>query len=141
MSIRETFFEHNFVASDQWIWWCCCDADFNSASVRLPYSLSKHPLKRNFLDIYLSTFSESVTLKIQNLWGSFFHSKILKFNLDFKNAAKNWENVFCFWDNCIWFGIVKFPLLRTGYFSLVPKVFTSSPRIWHVNKRDFFEHN
>ena len=45
-------------------------------------------LKRHFLDIYLTTFAESVTSKIQNVWGLSFPSKCLKFSLDFKNAAK-----------------------------------------------------
>ena len=119
----------------------CCDADSNSAWARLPYCLSKHPLKRDFLDIYLTTFSESVISKIQNLGGSSFFKKYLKFNLDFKNAAKNSEKVFCFWDNCIWIGIVKLSLLRTGYFSSAANVLTSSPKIWHVNKRDVFQLN
>ena len=35
----------------------------------------------------------------------------------FKNGAKNWEKFFCFGDNCIWIGIAKLSLLRTGYFS------------------------
>ena len=70
-----------------------------------------------------------------------FFSKCLKFKLDFKNAAKNWEKVFCFWDNCIWIGIVKLSLLRTGYFSSAANVLTSSPKILHVNKRDFFQLN
>ena len=99
---KRNFFEHNFVASHKWIWWRCCDADFNSAWARLWCCLSKHPLKREFLDIYLTTFSESVTSKIQNLWGLSFYSKCSKFNLDFKNAAQNLEKIFCFWDNCIW---------------------------------------
>ena len=73
--------------------------------------------------------------------GVIFFSKCLKFKLDFKNAAKNWEKVFCFWDNCIWIGIVKLSLLRTGYFSSAANVLRSSPKIWHVNKRDFFELN
>ena len=122
---KRDFFELNFLASHQQLW------------ARLPYCFSKDPLKREFLDIYLATFSESVTSKIQNLWGSSFYSKCLKFNVDFKNAAKNWEKVFCFWDNCIWIGIVKLSLLRTGYFSLAANVLTSSTKIWHVNKRDF----
>ena len=98
-------------------------------------------MKWDLLDIYLTTFSESVTSKIQNLWGSSFVSKCLKFNVDFKNAAKNWEKVFCFWDNCIWIGIVKLSLLRTGYFSSAANVLTSSPKTWHVKKQLFFEHN
>ena len=117
----------------------CCDADSNSAWARLPYCLSKHPLKRDFLGIYLTTFSESLSLKIQNLWESSFYSKSWEFFLNFKNAAKNWGNLFCFWGNCIWIGIVKFALLRTGYFSSVANVLTSSPKICHVNKRDFFQ--
>ena len=50
---------------------------------------------------------EVVTSKIQNLWGSPFDSKSVTFNLYFKNAGKNSEKVFCFWDNCLWIGIVK----------------------------------
>ena len=34
-----------------------CHADFHSGSARLPCCLSKGPLKRDFLDIYLTTFS------------------------------------------------------------------------------------
>ena len=119
----------------------CCDAEFNSPWARLPYCFSKHPLKQNFLDIYLNTFSASVTSKKKNLWGSLFDSKCLKLDLDFKNAAKNWEKVFCFWDNCIWIVIVKFSLLKTGYFSLVGNVLTTSHKILQVNKRDFFQLN
>ena len=126
---KRDFFELNFLASHQQLW------------ARLPYCLSKDPLKRDFLDIYLATFSESVTSKIQNLWGSSFDSKCLKFNVDFKNAAKNWEKVFCFWDNCIWIGIVKLSLVRAGYFSLAGNVLTSSHRIWLMANRDFFQLN
>ena len=67
--------------------------------------------------------------------------KMFKINLDFKNAAKNWEKIFCFWDNCIWIGIVKLSLLRTGYFSSAANVWTSSLKIFQVNKRDLFQLN
>ena len=70
-----------------------------------------------------------------------FFGKHLQFKLYFKNEAKNWEKVFCFWNNCIWIGIVKLSLLRIGYLSLTSNVFTCSPKIWHVNKRDFFQLN
>ena len=116
----------------------CCDAVFMSSWARLPCCLSKDPLKRDFLDIYLTTFSESVISKIQNLRGlSFFP----KFNLDFKNAAQNWEKMFCFWGNCIRIDIVKVSLLRTGYLKLASNLLTSSQKIWHANKRDFFRLN
>ena len=84
-------------------------------------------------------FWESVLSEIQNLSGSIFFKKCPHFHLDFKNSARNWEKVFCFRDNCIWIGIVKLSLLRTGYFSSVANVLTSSRKIWHFNKRDFFE--
>ena len=80
--------------------------------------MPKGPLKRDFLDICLITFSESVISEIQNLWGSSFFSKYSKFKLNFKNVEKNCEKIFCFWDNCFWIGIVKLSLLRRGYFSL-----------------------
>ena len=76
---------------------------------------------------------------MENLWGYSFLSKCLKFNLYFKNAGKSWEKVFCFWYNCIWIGIVKLSLLRTGYFSSTANVLTSSPKIWDIKKRDFFQ--
>ena len=81
------------------------------------------------LAIYLTTIWDSVILKIQNLWGSSFTLKYLKFNLHLKNAAKNWEKVFSFSDNSIWIGIVKFSLLKTGYFSWAANVLWSSTKI------------
>ena len=105
----------NWLGSDQWIRWKYCDAYFNSALARLPWSLLKGPLKWDFLEIYLTTFSESVISEIQNLWASSFVSKYWKFNLHFKITVKNWEKLFFFWDSCIWIGIIKLPLLRKWY--------------------------
>ena len=70
-----------------------------------------------------------------------FFSKCLKFNLDFKNLASNSEKVFCFWDNCIWIGIVKMSLLRTGCFPSAANVLTSCTKILQVNREDFFAIN
>ena len=70
-----------------------------------------------------------------------FHSKCLKFNIDFKKAAKNSEKVFYFWDHCIWIGIVKLSQCRTRYFSSAANLLRSSPKIWHANKRDLFQLN
>ena len=95
------------------------------------------PLKRDFLDIYLTTCSESVISGLPNLCGSSFFSKCSKFRLEYKNAEKNWENDFYFWDNCISSVIVKLSLLRSGYLSLASNLLTSSRKIWHANKRLF----
>ena len=141
MPIRETFSNSISFGSDRRIWQRLCDEHFNSSWAHSPCCLSKGPLKRDFLEIYVTTFSESIILEIQKLLGSSFFSEWSKFNLDFINAGKNWENLFCFWDNCIWIAIVRLSLLRTGYFSSAAKVLTSSPMIWHVNKKEFLEYN
>ena len=136
---KRDFFQLNLLRSDPWLSYRWCNPHLESAWTRLRCYLSEVPLKQDSLDIYLTTFSESVTSKIQNLWGSSVFSKYSKFNLNFKNAAKNSEKVFCFWDNCIWIGIVKLSLWRTRYFSSATNVLKSSPKILHVNKRDFFQ--
>ena len=51
------------------------------------------------------------------------------------------EKKFFFSDNIILIGIVKLSLLRTGYISSAFNVLRSSPKILHVNKRDFFQLN
>ena len=76
------------------LWSRCFDWDFKSAWARLPCCLSKDPLKLDFLDIDLTTFSQSMILEIQNLRKLLFFPKYLKFNVNFKNPAKNWEKVF-----------------------------------------------
>ena len=114
---KRDFFEHNILARDQWIWQRWCGADFNSVWARLPYCLSKHHLKRDFINIYLTTISESVTSKIQKLWWSSLVSKRPKFQIDFKKAPKKKKKNCWFGLNCIWIAIVKLSVLRTGYFS------------------------
>ena len=70
-----------------------------------------------------------------------FFSKCWKLKLDLKNSERNWEKVFSFWDNCIWTGIVKLSLWRTGFFSSAANVLKSSPKILHVNMGDFCQLN
>ena len=50
------FFQVNYLQSDQWIWYSTCRWVWISVSARLPYCLSMGHLKRDFLDIYLTTF-------------------------------------------------------------------------------------
>ena len=57
---KRELFQLNWLGRDQWRWKKCCDADFNSAWPRLPCCLWKCPLKQDFLDAYLTTFSQSV---------------------------------------------------------------------------------
>ena len=48
---------------------------------------------------------------------------------------------FFFLDNCILIDIIKLSWLRTEYFPSQANVFTSSTKILHVNKRNFFQLN
>ena len=116
---------------------CRFQQRFSTFSMLLVEGFSERGLFR-----HLSDYGFRVrNLEIKKLWGSSFFSKCSKFILIFKKAEKDWENFFCFRDNCIWIGIVKLPLLRTGYFSSTANMLTRSPKIWHVNKRDFFQLN
>ena len=135
------FFQINWLSSDQGIWQRCCDTDFTSAWARVICCLSKVHLKRDFLDIYLTTFLDSVNSEIQKLRGSIFVSKFLKLNVDLKPAAKKSEKEFFYSDNLIRIGIVKLSLFRSGYFSSAANVLTSSTMIWHVNRRALFQLN
>ena len=96
----------------------------------------KGPQKQDFLDIYLTTFSESVLRKYKISCSHLFF-KIFKVYYRFGKCATNWEKGLGFWQNCIWIGIVKLSLVRTGYFSLEANMLTSSHKIWHAKKKTF----
>ena len=64
-----------------------------------------------------------------------------KFYLDFKNVDKNWEKLFCFWDNCIWIGCCRYCLLRREYLSWAVNVLKNGLKIFHITKSDFFQLN
>ena len=111
-------------------------------SVHLSCYLSKNPLKRYFLDVYLTAFFG--VRKFKN--GSavrviFFFGKCSKFNLNLKNAKRNSENIFLFWDNGIWKCCDKLSLLRREYFSSAVNGLTNSPKIFHITRRDFLNLN
>ena len=74
------------------------------------------------------------------MWVIFF-SKTFKLSDRFRKWSQKVIKNFCFWDNWIWIAIVTLSLLRTGYFSPVAIRLSSSPKILHVNKTDFFRHN
>ena len=70
-----------------------------------------------------------------------FFFKMFNIEFRFQKFSKKWRKIFCFWDNCICIGIVKLSLLRAGYFSSDANVLTSCPKIFHFNKKDFFQLN
>ena len=141
MSIRETFSNTISLSVTNDMINVLCDRFkqcLGTFTILLVEGSSETGIFRHFSDyvFQIPNFENTKSMRV-----IFFFSKYSKFNLDFKNAAKNSEKFFCFWDNGIWIGIVKLSLLTRGYISSVAKVLTSSAKIWHVNKRDFFEHN
>ena len=70
-----------------------------------------------------------------------FFSKMFKIVSRFQKCIQKLKEVFCFWDNYIWIAIVKLFLFGRGKFSSAANVLKSSPKIFYVNKRDFFQLN
>ena len=63
--------------------------DRNSVRTRLPCCLSKGPLKRDFLDKYLTTFFGVRNFGNESAMKVIFFLQYSKFNVDFGNARKN----------------------------------------------------
>ena len=117
--------------------WCRFEQCLGMFSMLLVKGFSQTELFRHLSDNVFRVRNFKITKPMRTA----FLSKCSKFHVDFKNAAENSEEVSSFWDNCIWIGIVKWSLLRRGYFLLAANALTSSPKIWHVNNRDFFQHS
>ena len=54
---------------------------------------------------------------------------------------KKSENIFRFWDNCIWKCYYKLSLLRREYLLSVVNGLTNSAKIFSITQRDFFKLN
>ena len=94
LHITETdYFHLNCLHSDHWIWKRVCRSDLKRSSVSLPCCPTKGPLKRHFLDIYLTTFfgvrlfANTSAMRI-----IIFFCVVLKFSLDFKIKKKIRKN-------------------------------------------------
>ena len=68
-----------------------------------------------------------------------FFVKMFKILARFQKCSKKLTKVLCFCHSWIWIGIVKLPLLRTGYLSSAANVLTSSPSMWPLKNREFFQ--
>ena len=80
---KTDIFVLNWLGTNQWIWYRCYEADFNSPWTRLLCWLSNGPLKVDFLEISLTMLSETVVSEVQNIWASSFVSIYSKLNVDF----------------------------------------------------------
>ena len=74
---------------------------FQHCLIQLPCCLSKGPLKRDFLDIYLTTFFGILNFVKTSAMRAIFFLKVFKRCLHFKNTEKNLEKSYWLLDNCI----------------------------------------
>ena len=93
---KRDFFWLNFFHRNQWISLRCCRSDFTSVSDRLPCYLSKGPLKRDFLDLYLTTFSEVRKFVNTQAMTVIFVFQMFKIESTFRKSKKKLRNPF-FW--------------------------------------------
>ena len=87
---KGNFFQLNYLHSDHSIWSRCWREDWISVSAHLPCGLSREHLKRDLLDIYLSTSFSVGNFRNSEAMRVIFLRKSSKFNTVLKNAEKNW---------------------------------------------------
>ena len=117
--------------------WCGFQQYLGTFTILLVQMSSQIGLSRHLYDydFGVANFGNTKSMRV------IFFLKIFQVSARFQKSSKNSDKFFCFWDNCIWIGIVKLSLLRTGYFSSAPNVLTNSNKILQVNKRDLFQLN
>ena len=140
MWIRETF-----PTQLTWQWlmnmikvrWCRFQKCFGTFTMLLLKRSSEKRLIRHLSNhvFRVRNFANTKAVRVN------FFFKTFKMSSRFQKCRENWAELFSFWDNCIWIGVVKLSLLKPGYFSSATNVLTSTLKIWNVNKQDFFEHN
>ena len=72
----------------------CCRSDFNSVSARLPCYLSKGPLKRDILDIYVTMSFGVRKLKNTSAMRVIFFLKMLKTESESRKCKKKFRKSF-----------------------------------------------
>ena len=71
----------------------------------------------------------------------FFYQNVQSFNVNSKNAITLPENVFGFFDNCIWIGSDELSVLWRKYSSSAVNVLTSRPKILDLTKNAVLQLN
>ena len=79
------------------------------------FLLVKRSSEKGLSDIYLTTCFRVCKFKNTSAMSVILLLKMFKIGSKYKKGKKNSENVFRFWDNCIWKCCYKLSLLRTEY--------------------------
>ena len=109
----------------------------NQCSARFPCRLSSRALKRELLDIYLSAPFGDRSFGNTEAGRVILFRKCSKFNADSKNAKKNSDKMFRFWDKCIWIACIQLSLLIREYLSSAVHVLRKRLKNFNVSKCDF----
>ena len=89
------------------------------------------------LCIYLSTSFVFGNFGNTSAFTVIFFWKCSKFEADSKNAEKNSEKMFSFWDKCPWIVSIQLSLLIREYLSSAVNVLRKRLKNFHVPKSDF----
>ena len=111
---------------------------FDQCLVPLTRCLLKGSLKGDFLEIFLTSPFRVRHMGNTSAIRVIFFLKYWKFNVGFTNAVINWENVFHFWDSCMWIGCLKLSVLTREYLSSVINMLTNILKNFHITKRVLF---
>ena len=118
-----------------------CGKSWNSISARLPCYLLKGLLKRDFLDIYLTTFFGIRYFENTSAMRIIFFLKILRIETKFPKCKKELQIIFPLLDSCTWKCCYNLCLMRREYFLSAPNVLKNSPKILHISLRNFLNLN
>ena len=110
---------------------------FQLCLVPLTCWFPKGGMKGDFSEIWLTTYFGFRNFANISAMRLIFFKNYSSLKIDFKNVEKNWENIFCFWDNCSWIGCLKLSLLGGEYWSSKVNMLRSSLRNSNITKRDF----
>ena len=102
---------------------------------------SKSPLKVDFLEICLTTFFGVRNFGSTLAMTLIFFWKCSCVKIVFKIVETNSEKVFCYWDNCIWIGCLKFSRLSREYLSSAVNMLRNIPKTLYSTKRYFVQLN
>ena len=86
--IKRDFFLLNCLRRDQFIWLSCCRSDINSFSAHLSCYLLKGPLKKDFLDFYLTMYFRVRKFKNRSAMRVIFFWKCSNLNLNLQKKKK-----------------------------------------------------
>ena len=121
--------------------WRWCHSAFKCFSGHLPCYLLKGPLRRDFLDIYLTTCFGVRNFKNRSAMRVIFCFNMYQIESKFRKCKNRLKNILFFGDNCSLKCCFNLFLLRRKYLLSAVNGLTNSSKILHITQTDFFNLN